>query len=512
MLNQPLKDFVVDRLLPRVQTPAQYIGGEWNAVGQGPPPAARQALPRLSRRLLDRHEPPRAAGALRRDEPPRRLGLRAGVSRRWPTWSSCSASTGCRFTAWKRSRRLPRSTCSASRCNTTSATATCLTMLDLGGIPLAAEERTAEHPLVIAGGPCAVNPEPMARFIDLFVIGDGEEALPEVCDLWLRVEAGRAAIAETMSGRDGRPAALRLRAAVLRAARHDGRRAADRRFGRSAATCPTRIEPAVVADLDADSAAARPRSCRTSSACRTGSPSRSCAAVRASAASARARRSSGRCGSARSRRSCRRRMEQYRNTGYNEISLLSLSTSDYPEFDELMRRLQETFRPLGVSRLAAQPADQRAIAAGRRSAEHRPPLGPDPGARGRPRRHAPADRQADHQRRPVRRLPPGVRERFFAGEAVFHVRPARRAGDRPGRDHRDVGDDLAAGPGGQRPAGRRWWPTCRTSCPSRRRPTSGTPCSGASIFAGAHEFLHRRKRLRSVQLRATTWRRACWRA
>jgi radical SAM superfamily enzyme YgiQ (UPF0313 family) len=42
-------------------------------------------------------------------------------------------------------------------------------------------------------------------------------------------------------------------------------------------------------------------------------------------------------------------MEQYRTTGYNEVSLLSLSSSDYPHFDELMRRLQETFRPLGVA-------------------------------------------------------------------------------------------------------------------------------------------------------------------
>ena len=48
-----------------------------------------------------------------------------------------------------------------------------------------AEDRTMDHPLVIAGGPCAVNPEPMSRFIDLFVIGDGEETLPAVCDLWL---------------------------------------------------------------------------------------------------------------------------------------------------------------------------------------------------------------------------------------------------------------------------------------------------------------------------------------
>jgi radical SAM superfamily enzyme YgiQ (UPF0313 family) len=42
-------------------------------------------------------------------------------------------------------------------------------------------------------------------------------------------------------------------------------------------------------------------------------------------------------------------LAQYHATGFNEISLLSLSTSDYPKFDELMRRLQETFRPLGVS-------------------------------------------------------------------------------------------------------------------------------------------------------------------
>jgi len=42
-------------------------------------------------------------------------------------------------------------------------------------------------------------------------------------------------------------------------------------------------------------------------------------------------------------------LESYRNTGYNEVSLLSLSTSDYPHFDELVRRLQQTFEPLDVS-------------------------------------------------------------------------------------------------------------------------------------------------------------------
>ncbi|MBI3796846.1 MAG: TIGR03960 family B12-binding radical SAM protein [Deltaproteobacteria bacterium] len=60
-----------------------------------------------------------------------------------------------------------------------------LMMLDLGGIPLLARERTAEHPLVIAGGPCAFHPEPLADFIDAFLLGDGEEAIFDICDAHL---------------------------------------------------------------------------------------------------------------------------------------------------------------------------------------------------------------------------------------------------------------------------------------------------------------------------------------
>ena len=52
-----------------------------------------------------------------------------------------------------------------------------LTMLELGGVPLFREERRRDEPLVIAGGPCAFNPEPMADFFDFFVIGEAEEIL-----------------------------------------------------------------------------------------------------------------------------------------------------------------------------------------------------------------------------------------------------------------------------------------------------------------------------------------------
>jgi len=51
-----------------------------------------------------------------------------------------------------------------------------LTCLDLGGIPLLASERNLEHPLVVAGGAGTLNPEPLADFVDLFFLGDGEEA------------------------------------------------------------------------------------------------------------------------------------------------------------------------------------------------------------------------------------------------------------------------------------------------------------------------------------------------
>src|SRR5215831_16325416 len=57
-----------------------------------------------------------------------------------------------------------------------------LTMLELGGVPLRSAARGTEHPLVIAGGPCAFNPEPLAPFLDAVVLGDGEEAVGDVCD------------------------------------------------------------------------------------------------------------------------------------------------------------------------------------------------------------------------------------------------------------------------------------------------------------------------------------------
>lgn len=59
-----------------------------------------------------------------------------------------------------------------------------LNMLDLGNIPVRSKERTNDMPLVIAGGPCVYNPEPLYEVIDLFTVGEAEELLPELMKLY----------------------------------------------------------------------------------------------------------------------------------------------------------------------------------------------------------------------------------------------------------------------------------------------------------------------------------------
>lgn len=57
-----------------------------------------------------------------------------------------------------------------------------INMLDLGGIPYKSVDRDESFPFIVAGGPCSFNPEPLADIIDFFMIGDGEEVLVEVCE------------------------------------------------------------------------------------------------------------------------------------------------------------------------------------------------------------------------------------------------------------------------------------------------------------------------------------------
>ena len=63
-----------------------------------------------------------------------------------------------------------------------------LQILDLSQIPLHASERSEDDPIVIGGGPCTYNPEPLAEFFDIFYIGEGETVFDELLDLYKIME------------------------------------------------------------------------------------------------------------------------------------------------------------------------------------------------------------------------------------------------------------------------------------------------------------------------------------
>ncbi len=81
-----------------------------------------------------------------------------------------------------------------------------LTMLDLSGIPLRAAERTADHPLIIAGGSGCYNPEPISPFFDALIIGEGEEVIIDVIEAYeawreeLIIDNGQSSIINSRTG------------------------------------------------------------------------------------------------------------------------------------------------------------------------------------------------------------------------------------------------------------------------------------------------------------------------
>jgi radical SAM superfamily enzyme YgiQ (UPF0313 family) len=387
MLNESLRQYVLGRILPKIKTPAQYIGGELNMVRKD----HRAVRGKLCMAFPDAytigmsHHGMQVLYTLMNSDPDwvceraftPWLDMEAALREHdVPLYSLETFTPLCDFDVL--GFTLQYEICSSN----------ILTMLDLGRIPLHATERTMADPLVIAGGPCAQNPEPFAPFIDLFVTGDGEPSLPRICDEWLAmreecritgVEERDSAIGIRHSGDDNSPqssilnpqssryltgeAGKRQREDML--ARLAGKlpfayvprfyepeySAADGRFvtiNRTRADVPETIEPSVISDLDAIPLPTKPIV-----------PYVECVHDRIALEIMRGCPWQCRfCQSTVIKRPLRIRevetivqaaLESYRNTGYNELSILSLSSSDYPHFEELVRRLGEVFNPLGVN-------------------------------------------------------------------------------------------------------------------------------------------------------------------
>jgi len=232
-----------------------------------------------------------------------------------------------------------------------------LNMLDLAGIPVRAAERTLDHPLVIAGGPCALHPEPLAEFIDLFVLGEAEESIHSLLDLYRSVAGpGR--------GRGARRLPFADRGALLQALARGAAEAGLDMFyfpafygpssggGEGLAPAlpglPTVLQAAYVEDLETAFYPTRPVvpfaeivHDRITIEIMRGCPHR-CRFCEAGYTRGRTRRRSV-------ERIVRIAEESYRHTGHSEIGLVSLSSGDYPDLVPLMLALNERFEPRGVN-------------------------------------------------------------------------------------------------------------------------------------------------------------------
>ena len=332
----------LERILPRVQKPARYVGGEWGSVMKDRknvdlrfalcfPDTYEVGMSHLGSRIL--------YGLLNHEE-----GVWCErVCAPWVDMERELRAAGLPLYGLESGDALSEFDIIGFTLQYELSFTNILNMLDLGGVPVRAEERTGLKNLVVAGGPCAYNPEPLCDFIDLFMIGDGEEIMLDLVALYRRARA---------EGWD-KPAFLREAAQIQGMYVPSLYEVSYCEDGTVAAVTPKDGAPAmvqkrIVQDLDAmyypeyfvvpstdivfDRAMIElfrgcPRGCRFCQAGHTYRPLRTKTPETL----------------------LRQAKAVLKNSGYEEISLSSLSTSDYGDLSELTNEMLAYCEPRHIS-------------------------------------------------------------------------------------------------------------------------------------------------------------------
>ena len=219
-----------------------------------------------------------------------------------------------------------------------------LQIIDLGQIPLLAKDRSDEDPLIIGGGCCAYNPEPLADFFDLFYMGEGEISYYELFDLYKRMRAEGKSRKEFLRAASKVPG-IYVPSLYEVTYKEDGTIAS---FGPIYEDVPATIQKQVLVEMTAAVYPEKPvvpfiratqdrvvleiqrgciRGCRFCQAGMVYRPIREKNVERLKKLA----------------------YEMLQSTGYDEISLSSLSSSDYSQLEELMNFLIDEFKSKGVN-------------------------------------------------------------------------------------------------------------------------------------------------------------------
>ncbi|TEB12758.1 hypothetical protein Pmgp_00733 [Pelotomaculum propionicicum] len=347
---------LLDQILPLVKKPARYAGGEWNAVCKNWgevdlkvafafPDVYEVGMSHLGLQILYGIVNSRPDALMERVFAP------------WPDMAEKMREHEIPLFALESKRPLRDFDVVAFTLQYELSFSNILYMLDLAGIPLLSASRSEEYPLVIAGGPCAFNPEPIADFIDLFVIGEGEEVINELLDA---VAGGKR---DKLSRKELLRKAVEIQGVYVPSLYlvHYGEDGAFLRVEPADSSVPARVKKRVVKDFDQVSFPTSPvvpstevvhdrmmievlrgctRGCRF---CQAGMIYRPVREKERGTVLRQAR-------------------ELVRNTGYDELSLVSLSTSDYTPVQEVVKSLLDEHAAGGVSlSLPSLRADQFSV-------------------------------------------------------------------------------------------------------------------------------------------------------
>lgn len=330
----------LDEILIRVAKPGRYVGGEFNSVHKD---AASVAI-RAALAFPDVYEV--GMSSLGFQVLYDRMNRRADtfcerVFAPWPDMEAELRKAGLLLYTLETCTSLRDLDLLGFSLGSETTYTNVLTCLDLGGIPLRSADREESHPIVIAGGHCAFSPEPMAEFMDAFVIGEGEEVIDEVLDSLLESQ-GRAREERllALAGIEGVYVPRFLEWSYAPSGELDGYR--------TLLGAPERVTKRVVREFETLEPARRPvvpnveaihdrvtvevmRGC--TQGCRFCQAGMIMRPVRERSAAT----------------VCDIAGDLLPATGYDDVSLVSLSTADYSGVECTVRRLTEELGPQGVS-------------------------------------------------------------------------------------------------------------------------------------------------------------------